>query len=100
MEIIRQVGSPRLGLLFDVYHVQIMDGDLITRIHACREAINHVHTAGNPGRGELDERQEINYLPVMQALVDIGYRGYVGHEFIPTRDALAGLRQAVRTCDA
>jgi hydroxypyruvate isomerase len=99
MEIIRQVGSPRLGLLFDVYHVQIMDGDLITRIHACRDAINHVHTAGNPGRGELDEQQEINYSPVMKALVEIGYRGYVGHEFIPTRDALAGLRQAVRACD-
>ncbi|MGE3779278.1 MAG: TIM barrel protein [Pirellulaceae bacterium] len=99
MEIIRQVGSPRLGLLFDVYHVQIMDGDLITRIRDCGEAINHVHTAGNPGRGELDDRQEIQYRPVMQTLVDIGYRGYVGHEFIPTRDALAGLRQAVRACD-
>jgi hydroxypyruvate isomerase len=100
MEIIRQVGSPRLGLLFDVYHVQIMDGDLITRVHQCKEVINHVHTAGNPGRGELDEQQEINYRPVMQALLDIGYRGYVGHEFIPTRDPLAGLREAVRTCDA
>jgi hydroxypyruvate isomerase len=76
-----------------------MDGDLITRIKSCREAINHVHTAGNPGRGELDETQEINYPPVMKALAEIGYRGYVGHEFIPTRDALAGLRQAVKTCD-
>lgn len=100
MEILRQVGSPRLGLLFDVYHVQIMDGDLITRVRECRENINHVHTAGNPGRGELDEGQEINYRPVMQALVDMNYRGYVGHEFIPTRDALAGLRQAVKVCDA
>jgi hydroxypyruvate isomerase len=99
MEIIRQVGSPRLGLLFDIYHVQIMDGDLITRLHQCKEAINHVHTAGNPGRGELDEAQEINYAPVMKALVEIGYPGYVGHEFIPTRDPLAGLRQAVKVCD-
>ena len=99
MEIIRQVGSPRLGLLYDVYHVQIMDGDLVRRIQQCKEAIKHVHTAGNPGRGELDELQEINYRPVMQALVDIGYQGYVGHEFIPTRDPLAGLRQAVSVCD-
>ncbi len=100
MEIIRQVGSPRLGLLFDVYHVQIMDGDIITRIHQCKEAINHIHTAGNPGRGELDDRQEINYGPIMKALLDIGYKGYVGHEFIPTVDPLVGLRQAVKVCDA
>lgn len=99
MEIIRQVGSPRFGLLFDVYHVQIMDGDIITRIHQCKDAINHVHTAGNPGRGELDEQQEINYHPIMKALVEVGYKGYVGHEFIPTRAPLEGLRQAVRVCD-
>lgn len=99
MEIINQVGSPRLGLLFDIYHVQIMDGDLIRRIHQCKEAINHIHTAGNPGRGELDESQEINYPPVLKALVEIGYKGYVGHEFIPTRDAAEGLREAVDVCD-
>lgn len=99
MEIINAVGSPRLGLLFDIYHVQIMDGDIITRVKQCKEAINHVHTAGNPGRGELDEQQEINYTPCMQSLFDIGYEGYVGHEFIPTRDPLAGLKQAVALCD-
>ena len=99
MEIIHQVGSPRLGLLFDIYHVQIMDGDLVRRVRQCGEAINHVHTAGNPGRGELDDEQEINYEPVMKALVEIGYKGYVGHEFIPTRDPLAGLQQAVKVCD-
>ena len=99
MDIIRQVGSPRLGLLFDIYHVQIMDGDVIRRIRQCGEAIKHVHTAGNPGRGELDETQEINFPPIMKALVDIGYQGFVGHEFIPTRDPLAGLTQAVRLCD-
>lgn len=99
MEIVRQVGSPRLGLLFDVYHVQIMDGDLVRRIRQCREAIHHVHTAGNPGRGELDDQQEINFPPVMRALVEIGYKGYVGHEFIPTRDPLAGLKQAIQVCD-
>lgn len=99
MEIINQVGSPRLGLLFDIYHVQIMDGDLIRRIKQCKDAINHVHTAGNPGRGELDKNQEINYPPVLNALVDIGYKAYVGHEFIPTRDAADGLREAVAVCD-
>jgi hydroxypyruvate isomerase len=99
MEIVNQVGSPRLGLLFDIYHVQIMDGDIIRRIHQCGEAIKHVHTAGNPGRGELDDRQEINYPPCMKALLEIGYEGYVGQEFIPTKDPLAGLTQAVRLCD-
>jgi hydroxypyruvate isomerase len=99
LEIIRRVGSPNLKLLFDVYHVQIMDGDLVRRIRDCGKWIGHVHTAGNPGRGELDEKQEINYAAVMQALLDVGYKGYVGHEFIPTRDPAAGLRQAVLACD-
>lgn len=99
MEIIRQVGSPRLGLLFDIYHVQIMDGDIIRRIGQCGEAIKHVHTAGNPGRKELDETQEINYPPIMKALLASGYQGFVGHEFIPTRDPLDGLTQAVKLCD-
>jgi hydroxypyruvate isomerase len=76
-----------------------MDGDLIRRIKQCGEAIQHVHTAGNPGRGELDENQEINYPPCMKALLDIGYKGYVGQEFIPTRDPLRGLTEAVRLCD-
>lgn len=99
LDIIRQVGSPRLKLLFDIYHVQIMDGDVIRRIHQCKEYLGHIHTAGNPGRCEIDERQEIQYGPIMQALVDVGYTGYVGHEFIPTRDPLEGLRQAVAVCD-
>ncbi len=99
MEIINQVGSERFGLLFDIYHVQIMDGDIIRRIKQCGEAINHVHTAGNPGRGELDDTQEINFPPCMKALLEIGYKGYVGQEFIPTRDALAGLTEAVKLCD-
>jgi len=99
LEIIKQVGSPRLGLLFDIYHVQIMDGDLITRVDECKEYTNHVHTAGNPGRGELDDNQEINYAAVMRALVETGYKGYVGQEFIPTRDPLEGLKQAVAWCD-
>ena len=97
--IIRAVGSPRLKLLFDIYHVQIMHGDVIRRIEENKDIIGHVHTAGNPGRGELDCRQEINYPPILEKLLAIGYQGYVGQEFIPTRDPLAGLREAVRLCD-
>jgi hydroxypyruvate isomerase len=99
MEIIKKVGSPQMKLLFDIYHVQIMDGDIIKRIRQYAEYIGHVHTAGNPGRAELDERQEINYPPIMKALVDVGYKGYVGQEFIPTRDPFQGLTEAVKLCD-
>lgn len=99
MEIINQVGSPRMKLLFDIYHVQIMDGDVIRRIRQLGDAIGHIHTAGNPGRGELDNTQEINYPPIMQALVEVGYKGFVGHEFIPTRNPLEGLKEAVVLCD-
>jgi sugar phosphate isomerase/epimerase len=97
--IVRRVGSPRIKVLFDIYHVQIMNGDVIRRIEQCKDVIGHVHTAGNPGRGELDDNQEINFPPIMRKLLDIGYKGYVGQEFIPTRDALAGLREAVKLCD-
>jgi hydroxypyruvate isomerase len=99
VDIIKRVGSPNMKLLFDIYHVQIMDGDVIRRIRQHKDVIGHVHTAGNPGRGELDEKQEIAYRAVMEALVEVGYTGYVGQEFIPTRDALAGLEQAVALCD-
>jgi hydroxypyruvate isomerase len=98
-DIVKRVGSPRLKLLFDIYHVQIMDGDVISRIRQHKDIIGHIHTAGVPGRGELDAKQEINYPAVMEALVEVGYPGYVGQEFIPTRDPLAGLRQAVEVCD-
>jgi hydroxypyruvate isomerase len=97
--IIRRVGSPRLKLLFDIYHVQIMHGDLIRRLEQNRDIIGHVHTAGNPGRGELDDRQEIQYPAALRKLLEINYTGYVGQEFIPTRNPLDGLRQAVRWCD-
>ena len=97
--IVRQVGSPRVKVLFDIYHVQIMNGDIIRRIEECKDVIGHIHTAGNPGRAELDDKQEINYPPIMRKLVEIGYQGYVGHEFIPTRDPVAGLREAIQLCD-
>jgi len=99
IDIIKRVGSPHLKLLFDIYHVQIMHGDIIRRIRQHTDYIGHIHTAGNPGRGELDDRQEIQYRPIMQALLDVGYRGYVGQEFIPTHDPAQGLQEAVALCD-
>jgi hydroxypyruvate isomerase len=99
IDIIERVGSPNLKLLFDFYHVQIMDGDLISRLHQHKKHIGHVHTAGVPGRGELDAAQELNYPALMTALLDIGYDGCVGHEFIPVRDPIQGLREAVVLCD-
>jgi hydroxypyruvate isomerase len=96
--IIRRVGSDRMKLLFDIYHVQIMHGDVIRRLRQNKDVIGHIHTAGNPGRGELDDKQEINYPPIMRALVEIGYQGYVGQEFIPTRDPFQGLKEAVALC--
>lgn len=96
LEVIRRVGSPGLKLLFDAYHVQIMDGDLVRRIGQIGgEGIAHVQVAGVPGRGELDSSQEINFTAVMRALELAGYRGFVGLEFIPTRDAFESLVQAL-----
>ncbi len=99
IDIIKRVGSPRMKLLFDIYHVQIMDGDVIRRIRKHHEYIGHIHTAGNPGRAELDENQEISYPAIMRALLEVKYQGFVGQEYIPTRDALTGLQQAVALCD-
>jgi len=99
IDIIKQVGSPVFKLLFDIYHVQIMDGDIITRIRQHHDLIGHYHTAGNPGRGELDDTQEISYRPILREIVKTGYKGYVGQEFIPTRDPLEGLTEAARLCD-
>jgi hydroxypyruvate isomerase len=98
-QIVIEVGSPHAKLLFDIYHVAIMNGDIIRRLSQYRDLIGHIHTAGVPGRGEIDDRQEINYPAVMRALVEIGYTGYVGQEFIPTKDPAMGLAQAVAACD-
>ncbi len=99
IDIIKKVASPRMKILFDIYHVQIMDGDVISRIRQYKDYIGHYHTAGNPGRNELDDNQEINYRAIMKEIVKTGYKGYVGHEFIPTRDPLKSLTQAVALCD-
>jgi len=100
VELIRKVDSPRMKLLFDVYHVQIMNGDVIRRIGQYKNLIGHYHTAGNPGRAELDDTQEINYPAVMRAIVATGYKGFVAQEFIPTwKDPVAALRHAAMVCD-
>ncbi|HEY3861074.1 MAG TPA: TIM barrel protein [Verrucomicrobiae bacterium] len=99
VEICKVVGSERVKLLFDIYHVQIMHGDLITRIRQYHPYIAHYHTAGNPGRNEIDDSQEIHYPGVMKAIVETGYQGYVGQEFVPLRDKVASLSEAVRICD-
>lgn len=86
IDLIKQMDSPRFRLLFDIYHVQIMHGDVIRRIRNLHPWIAHYHTAGNPGRCEIDEHQEINYPPILAAIIETGYTGYVAHEFIPTWD--------------
>jgi len=99
VEIIKRVGSPRMKLLFDIYHVQIMEGDIITRIRKYKEYIGHYHLAGNPGRHEPDDSQEINFRPILEAIRDTGYKGFIGHEFLPAGDPLEGLQKAVAMCD-
>jgi hydroxypyruvate isomerase len=99
VEVCKRVGSERMKVLFDIYHVQIMEGDIIARIKQFHPYIGHYHTAGVPGRNELDDTQEINYVPIMKAIVETGYKGYVGQEFIPTRDKALALNEAVKLCD-
>ena len=98
-ELCRRVGSPRFKMLYDIYHMQIMEGDLIATIQKNIDMIGHFHTAGVPGRHELDENQEIYYPAVMRAIVETGYQGYVAHEYTPVRDPVQSLVQAVKACD-
>jgi hydroxypyruvate isomerase len=100
IDLVKRVDSPRMKLLFDFYHVQVMNGDVIRRFRNYFDYIGHLHTAGNPGRCELDDNQELNYTAIMRAVVEAGYRGYVAQEFIPTwDDKLGALRHAVQLCD-
>jgi hydroxypyruvate isomerase len=100
LDICRAIGSERMKMLFDIYHVQIMDGDVIRRYQQCAEYTGHIHTAGNPGRQELDDDQEIHYPGIMRAIAASGYKGFVGQEFIPKHpDKLASLNAAVKICD-
>ena len=97
--IVKAVASPRVKLLYDIYHMQIMEGDVIRTIRDNRELIAHFHTGGVPGRNEIDEGQELNYRSVAKAIVETGFTGYLAHEFRPTRDPLTSLREAVAICD-
>jgi hydroxypyruvate isomerase len=99
VEVCRRIASERMKVLFDVYHVQIMQGDIITRIRKHHPYVGHYHVAGVPGRGEIGHTQEINYPAVVRAILATGYTGYVGQEFVPTRDPIQSLREAVRICD-
>ncbi len=100
VEMVRAVGSPNMKLLFDIYHVGVMNGDVIRRFRQHQDVIAHVHTAGVPGRGELDTTQELNYPAIIRAILDTGYDGYITQEFIPTwDDKLAALRHGVKVCD-
>jgi hydroxypyruvate isomerase len=98
-ELCRRVNSPSFKMLYDIYHMQVMEGDLIATIKKNIQHIGHFHTAGVPGRHELDENQEIYYPAVMRAIVETGFDGYVAHEYTPVHDPIRSLRQAVETCD-
>lgn len=99
VEVCKRVGSDRVKILYDIYHAQIMEGDIIRTIRDNSEYIGHYHTGGNPGRNEIDETQELYYPAIMRAIVKTGYKGYVAHEFVPKRDPLTSLANAVRICD-
>ncbi|QDV27473.1 Hydroxypyruvate isomerase [Aureliella helgolandensis] len=100
IELIQTMDSPNFRLLFDIYHVQVMHGDVIRRIRQLHPWIAHYHTAGNPGRCEIDENQEINYPPILRAILETGYTGYVAQEFIPTwENPVESLRHAIEVCD-
>jgi hydroxypyruvate isomerase len=97
-EVCKRVNSPRVKLLYDIYHMDIMEGDLIRTIRNNIQWIGHFHTGGNPGRNEIDNTQETNYHAVAQAIADLKFDGFFSHEFIPKRDPLTSLREAVEIC--
>jgi hydroxypyruvate isomerase len=100
VEVCKRVGSERFKLLYDIYHMQIMEGDVIATIRKYHPYIAHYHTGGVPGRNEIDETQELHYPAIMRAIVETGYKGFVGQEFIPKRpDPVASLKQGVEICD-
>ena len=100
VDLVKRVGSERFKLLYDIYHMQIMEGDVIRTIKDNADYIAHYHTAGNPGRNEFEpqDQQELNYVPIMRAIKATGFKGFVGQEFLPKRDPLTSLRAAVQLC--
>lgn len=99
VRVMEAVNSPRVKLLYDIYHMQIMEGDLIRTIQKNIQWLGHFHTGGVPGRHELDNTQEVHWDAVMRGIAATNYNGYVAHEFVPTRDPLTSLREAVDLCD-
>jgi hydroxypyruvate isomerase len=98
-EVCKKVGSPRIKLLYDIYHMQVQEGDVIATIRENIQYIGHFHTAGVPGRNEIDESQELYYPAIMRAIVDLKYEGYVAHEYGPRKDPFESLAKAVQICD-
>ena len=99
VELVDRVGSPRFRLLYDIYHMQIMEGDVIRTIRNHHDAIAHYHTGGVPGRNEIDDTQELNYPAIVRAIAETGYEGYIGQEFVPAADdPLQSLREAIEIC--
>jgi hydroxypyruvate isomerase len=100
VELVKRVSSERLKLLYDIYHMQIMEGDVCATIQENHAYIDHYHTGGVPGRGEIDDTQELTYGRIMRTIADTGFKGFVAHEFTPKRpDPIASLRQGVQICD-
>jgi hydroxypyruvate isomerase len=99
VQVVKAVDSPRVKLLYDIYHMQIMEGDVISTIRQNINYFAHFHTGGVPGRHELDDTQELNWAAVSRAIIDTGFKGYMAHEFIPVREPVASLREAVTLCD-
>jgi hydroxypyruvate isomerase len=99
VNLVKKVGSPRFKLLYDIYHMQIMEGDVIRTIRENKNYIAHYHTGGVPGRNEIDETQELNYPTIIRAIRETGYDGFLGQEFIPKRNALASLAQGFQICN-
>ncbi len=95
VEVCKRVNSPRVKLLYDIYHLQIMEGDIIRTIRNNIQWIGHFHTAGNPGRHEMDDTQEMNYKGIARAIADLNYQGYVAHEYSPVRDAVKSLEETL-----
>ncbi len=98
VEVVKAVGSPRVKLLYDIYHMQIMEGDIIRTIRDNIQYIGHFHTGGVPGRHELDDTQELNWRTVAQAIADLKFEGYFAHEFVPLKDPMTSLKQAITLC--
>ena len=100
VELAKRVGSPNFKLLYDIYHMQIDEGDIIRTIQRDHHYFGHYHTGGNPGRHEIDDSQELYYPAIMKAILATGYKGYVAQEFIPAKeDKIASLREAIKICD-